>query len=155
MTSAAVSAEALSLDKTDPFCYDACRRTYKRGRRMAETDCWKDVEKNEMKAGVDESGERPPFSSGSVLCSAQTYSTVQGWSSIKCIRQMGPSRETCRCPNQKWPYIKGSLCHPLSSHHPLSLFHFLTNSHFLNTHTHIHTHTVAAASKTFASSVNS
>lgn len=119
----------------------------------------KDVEKNEIKAGEEDNGERPPYSSGSVLCSAQTYSTVQGWSSIKCIRQMGPSRETCRCPNQKWPYIKGSLCHPLSPHHPpplsFSLSHFLTNSHFLNTHTHIRAHAVAAASKTFASSVNS
>lgn len=37
----------------------------------------------------------------------------------------------------------------------LSLSHFLTNSHFLNTHTHIRAHAVAAASKTFASSVNS
>lgn len=118
----------------DPCCYDVWRRTYKRGGRMAETDCWRSA------GGVRHGGERPPYSSGSVLCSAQTYSTVQGWSSIKCIRQMGPSRETCRCPNQKWPYIKGSLCHPLSPHHPpplsFSLSHFLTNSHFLNTHTH-------------------
>lgn len=120
----------------------------------------KDVEKNEIKAGEEDNGERPPYSSGSVLCSAQTYSTVQGWSSIKCIRQMGPSRETCRCPNQKWPYIKGlslssSLSPPPSSSLSFSLSHFLTNSHFLNTHTHIRAHAVAAASKTFASSVNS
>lgn len=118
----------------------------------------KDVEKNEIKAGEEDNGERPPYSSGSVLCSAQTYSTVQGWSSIKCIRQMGPSRETCRCPNQKWPYIKGlSLSSSLSPPPSSSLFLSLTFSqtHTFSTHTHIRAHAVAAASKTFASSVNS
>lgn len=118
----------------DPCCYDVWRRTYKRGGRMAETDCWRSA------GGVRHGGERPPYSSGSVLCSAQTYSTVQGWSSIKCIRQMGPSRETCRCPNQKWPYIKGlslssSLFPPPSS----SLFLSLSLSHKLTLSQHTHT----------------
>lgn len=121
-------------------------------RRGAVKERWR-AQGNEGVSGW-EGRESPPYFLHSVLCSAQTYSTVQGWSSIKCIRQMGPCRETCRCPNQKWPYIRGPFCHlfpPLA----LPLSHEPTR-----TLSHARRHTSTPTSwllpgETFASSVNS
>lgn len=101
---------------------------------------------------MDERSEKsPPYSSHS----ARTNSAVQGCGDIKCIGQMGHCRETCRCPEQKVALHQGlssssSSLPALAFSSPRARAKRLTNAH-----KRTHAHVVAAASKTFALSVNS
>lgn len=72
--------------------------------------------------------------------------------SIKCIRQMGPCRETCRCLNRKRLYIRGCVSFPLCVFQTIAQTHTLSFSYAQD---HIHTHIVSVASKISALSVNS
>lgn len=120
----------------------------------------KDVEKNEIKAGEEDNGERDlliPLARYFVALRLIVQSKVGA--ALSAFDKWVPAERPVGVQTKSGRTLRGSLCHPLSPHHPpplsFSLSHFLTNSHFLNTHTHIRAHAVAAASKTFASSVNS
>lgn len=126
-------------------------------RRRGST--WKDVEKNEIKAGEEDNGERDlliPLARYFVALRLIVQSKVGAALSafdkwVPAERPVGVQTKSGRTLRALFVILSLPTTLLLS----LSLSLTFSQTHTFSTHTHIRAHAVAAASKTFASSVNS